>query len=210
MAKPKTTAFTPLSDREKLFVAEYVLSGKQNEAFIKAGFSAKSASSNAVRMMEKESVRATIARERAMIRQRHTKTADDLVAEYTRMGFTGMSRFMRISDDGTPLVDLSDCTPADLDLLAKVTVESYQEGSGEEPRRIKSNKIKPYDRYHALDKLAEHLGLFKGADTVAFDPLGDLLRDIQERGSTLPVRVDGPLGAKRSLGNSELGALNRY
>ena len=86
MAKPKTTASTPLSDRERLFVAEYVLSGKQTEAFIKAGYSARSASSNAVRMMEKESVRAAIARERAMIRQRHTKTADDLIAEYARLG----------------------------------------------------------------------------------------------------------------------------
>ena len=86
MAKPKTTASTPLSDRERLFVAEYVLSGRQTEAFIKAGYSARSASSNAVRMMEKESVRAAIARERAMIRQRHTKTADDLIAEYARLG----------------------------------------------------------------------------------------------------------------------------
>ncbi len=194
MTKQKATASTPLTDREKLFVAEYVLSGKQTEAFIKAGYSVRSASSNAVRMMDKESVRAAIAREHAKIRQRHTKTADDLVAEYTRMGFTGMSRFMRISDDGAPVIDLTDCTPADLDLLAEVTVESYQEGSREEPRRIKRIKIKPYDRYHALDKLADHLGLFKGVDTVANDPLGNLLREIQERGSTLPVRIIGPLG----------------
>ena len=197
MAKPKTTASTPLSDRERLFVAEYVLSGRQTEAFIKAGYSARSASSNAVRMMEKESVRAAIARERAMIRQRHTKTANDLIAEYTRLGFTGMSRFMRISDDGAPVVDLRDCTPADLDLLAEVTVESYQEGSREEPRRIKRIKIKPYDRYHALGKLAEHLGLFKGPSPDTTNPLTNLLREIQERGSTLPVRVDGPLGSRK-------------
>ena len=197
MAKPKTTASTPLSDRERLFVAEYVLSGRQTEAFIKAGYSARSASSNAVRMMEKESVRAAIARERAMIRQRHTKTANDLIAEYTRLGFTGMSRFMRISDDGAPVVDLRDCTPADLDLLAEVTVESYQEGSRDESRRIKRIKIKPYDRYHALDKLAEHLGLCKGPSPDTTNPLTNLLREIQERGSTLPVRVDGPLGSRK-------------
>ena len=146
-------------------------------------------------MMEEESVRAAITREQAMIGQRHTKAADDLVAEYTRLGFTGMSRFMRISDDGAPVIDLRDRTPADLDLLADVTVESYQEGSREEPRGIKKIKIKPYDRYHALHRLAQHLGLFKGVGTVATDPLGNLLRDIQERGSTLPVRVDGPLGS---------------
>ncbi len=192
-----TTASTPLSDRERLFVAEHVLSGKQTEAFIKAGYSARSASSNAVRMMEKESVRAAIDRERAVIRQRHTKTADDLIAEHTRLGFTGMSRFMRISDDGAPVIDLKDCTPADLDLLAEVTVESYQEGSRDESRRIKRIKIKPCDRYHALDTLAEHLGLCKGPSPDTTNPLTNLLKDIQERGSTLPVRVDGPLGSRK-------------
>ena len=148
-------------------------------------------------MMEKESVRAAIDRERAVIRQRHTKTADDLIAEYTRLGFTGMSRFMHICDDGTPVIDLKDCTPADLDLLAEVTVESYQEGSRDESRRIKRIKIKPYDRYHALDKLAEHLGLCKGPSPDTTNPLTNLLREIQERGSTLPVRVDGPLGSRK-------------
>ncbi len=197
MTKQKATAAAPLTDRGKLFIAEYVISGKQTEAYIKAGYSARSASSNAVRMMEKESVRAAIVREQAMIRHRHTKTADDLIAEYTKLGFTGMSRFMRISEDGAPMIDLKDCTPADLDVLAEVTVESYQEGSREEPRKIKRIKIKPYDRYHAMDKLAQHLGLFKGTDTAATDPLGNLLRDIQERGSTLPVRVDGPLGSRK-------------
>jgi hypothetical protein len=98
---------------------------------------------------------------------------------------------MRFSDDGAPVIDLRDCTPADLDLLAEVTVESYQEGSREEPRRIKRIKIKPYDRYHALDKMAEHLRLFKEADTAATDPLGNLLREIQERGSTRWCREVG-------------------
>ncbi len=147
--------------------------------------------------MEKESVRAAIDRERAVIRQRHTKTADDLIAEYTRLGFTGMSRFMHICDDGTPVIDLKDCTPADLDLLAEVTVESYQEGSRDESRRIKRIKIKPCDRYHALDTLAEHLGLCKGPSPDTTNPLTNLLKDIQERGSTLPVRVDGPLGSRK-------------
>jgi hypothetical protein len=73
-----------------------------------------------------------------------------------------MSHFMRISDDGAPVIDLGDCTPADLDVLAEVTIESYQEGSREDPRGIKRVKIKPYDRYHVLDKTADHFGLFKG------------------------------------------------
>lgn len=197
MANLKFTASTPLTDREKLFVAEYVISGKQTEAFIKAGYSPKSASSNAARMMEKECIRNAILGEQAKIRHRNTKTSDDLIAEYTRLGFTGLSRFLKISDRGDPYLDFKDCNPADLDILAEVTVDAYVEGRGDDSRMVKKIKIKPYDRYHALDKLALHLGMFKGADPAATDPLGDLLREIQERGSTLPVRVDGPLGAKK-------------
>lgn len=197
MANLKTTASTPLSDREKLFVAEYVISGKQTEAFIKAGYSSRSASSNAARMMEKECIRNAILGEQAKTRHRNTKTSDDLIAEYTRLGFTGMSKFLKISDRGDPYLDFKDCIPADLDLLAEVTVDTYVDGRGDDSRMVKKIKIKPYDRYHALDKLALHLGMFQGADPAVTDPLGDLLREIQERGSTLPVRVDGPLGAKK-------------
>jgi hypothetical protein len=52
-----------------------------------------------------------------------------------------------------------------------VTVKSYHGGSGEDPRRIKQITFKPYERYHALDKLAQYLGPFKG--TVFLSPILD-------------------------------------
>ncbi len=158
----------PLNDREAAFVREYLLSRKATEACMKAGYSPKSARTNAFRMMAREHVRAAIAREDAKTRHRQTKTLDDLVLEYTKLGFTGMSRFMRIDDNG--------------------------EGA----RQVKRIKIKPYDRFHALDKLAQHRGL--GADLK--DPLdgkgtvASLLKEIMERGTALPVRPQGPLGSK--------------
>jgi phage terminase small subunit len=186
-----------LTDRERRFVDEYLKCLNVTGAFLKAGYSPKSAHSNASRLMAKDSIRAEIERREAVLRVRHTKTVDDLIREYTRLAFTGMSRFMRIDSNGEPVIDLSECTKEDLDLLAEVTVESYMEGRGEDAKRVKKIKIKPYDRFHALDKLAMHLGMFKEkgpGDTD--DRLARLIKELQERGSALPVRVTGPLGSK--------------
>lgn len=192
----------PLNPRQQAFVDGYLLHGNQSKAYVEAGYGAKSAGANAVRLMDNEHVRAAISRERAATRVRNLKTSDDLIAEYTKLGFTGMSRFIRIDADGNPVVDLSGCSPADLDILCEVTIDSYmmpRDGDAKDMVVVKKIKIKPYDRYHALDKLAQHLGLFKGAegDPASTDKLASLLKDIMERGSTLPVRVDGPLGAKK-------------
>lgn len=82
-------------------------------------------------MMEEESVRNANSPERAKIRHPNTKTSDDLIAEYTRMAFTGMSSFVKINGRGNPYVDLGDCTAADLDLLAEITIDTDVDGRGE-------------------------------------------------------------------------------
>ncbi len=178
---------------------EYLLSRNQLDAFIKAGYSAKSARANASRMMDKENVRNAIAREDAKTRHRQTKTLDDLVAQYTHLGFTGMSRFLRIDADGQPQIDLSGCSPADLDLLSEVTVETFVEGKGAAAREVRRIKIRPYDRYKALAQLALHLGLGEELADPSKDKgsVASLLKEIMERGTALPVRPQGPLGSKR-------------
>ncbi len=189
------SATNPLNDRETAFVREYLLSHNAIEAFIKVGYSAKTARVNSARMMTKDNIRAAIARETIIVRQSSRKTLEDLIETYIHLGFTGMSRFMRIDDFGQPVIDLSGCSPGDLDLLAEVTIETYFDGKGEDARQVKRIRIKPYDRFKALDKLAQHLGL--GADLK--DPDGDrfslaaLLKEIIARGTSLPVRPQGPL-----------------
>lgn len=194
---------TPLTVREAAFVREYLISRNQLDAFIKAGYSAKSARANASRMMDKEIIRNAIAREDAKTRQRQTKTLDDLVAQYTQLGFTGMSRFLKIDVNGEPQIDLSGCCPADLDLLSEVTVETFIVGKGEAASQVKRIKIKPYDRYKALAQLAPHLGLGVELKNPADGPgtVSALLKEIMERGTALPIKPQGPMGAKKKWQN---------
>ncbi len=188
-------ATSPLTDRETVFVREYLISLNPMDAFIKAGYSAKTARVNSSRMMTKDNIRAAIARETLVAREKSRKTLDDLIEEYIRLGFTGMSRFVKIDASGQMVLDPALCTPADIDLLSEVTIDTYMEGHGEDARQVKRIRIKPYDRFKALDKLALHLGL--GVDLK--DPgedrfsLAALLKEIIARGSALPIRPQVPL-----------------
>lgn len=109
-----------------------------------------------------------------------------------------MSRFTRINADGDIKMDTSNCTPADLDLLSEITIETYLEGKGENAKTVKKVKFKLNDNLRALEILGKHLGLFKEGPNVAPpNPLADALRELLARGSALPVRIMGPLGSGR-------------
>ena len=189
------SADKPLTDKEAAFVREYLVSRSPTGAYIKAGYAPKTSRQNAPRMMARDSIKAALAREHAIARQDARKTLNDLIETYTHLGFTGMSRFLKIDENGQPQIDLSGCSPADIDLLAEVTVETYMDGKGDAAREVRRIRIKPYDRYKALAQLALHLGLGAtldpGADKFS---LAALLKEIIARGTSLPIRPQGPFG----------------
>ena len=192
------TTVKPLTDKERRFVDEFMLSGVAMDAYVKAGYSPKSASSNAHRLMGKEGIIAEIERRQGESRRRHVKTSDDVVAELTKLAFGGMSKFLKIGPNGHPFMDLSGCTADDLDMIAEVNIESYVERYGEDTRQVKKFRLKTYSRLDALTKLAQNFGLLNGkSKNDQEDRMANLMAEIMGRTSTLPVRVTGPLGSKR-------------
>lgn len=176
----------PLNDRESRFVSEYLASLNAMDAYVKAGYSAGGAETNAARLIRRDHIQAAIERGQARIRQKNTKTGDDVIASLSRIAFSGMSKFMRINADGEPEIDMSQCTADDLDLLAEVTVDTYMDGKGEDAREVKKIKIRPYSRMDALTKLAQHFGLLvpKG-DREGVDRMAELMKELLDRGSAL-------------------------
>ncbi len=76
----------------------------------------------------------------------------------------------------------------------EITTESFLENKGEHDERVITKvKIKLFDRYRALEKMGLYSGMFKGTAAEVPDTLGDLLAEIQQRGSALPVKPQGPM-----------------
>jgi phage terminase small subunit len=187
-----------LTVRERLFV-EAVIEGKnQTQAYIAAGYSPTGAAQNASRLMSKDNVAAALQAGLGDAKRRHVKTVDDIVDRLSLLAFTGMSAFVSVNEGGDLCVNTANVTPAQIDTLAEVTIETYIEGVGDEARTVKKVKIKPYDQMKALELLGKHLGLFKeGPNNVPPNPLADAFRELLARGSALPVRIMGPLGSGR-------------
>lgn len=176
---------------QQAFVREYLICRNASEAALKAGYSPKTAGSQGHRLLKNAEVAAAIAKAEEKAEERAEKTLDDVIAELTRVAFSGMSKFITITPEGDPMIDLSGCTPADLDLLAEATIEDFTEGRGDKARDVRRIKIKPLDRMNALVTLGKHLGLGNKTADQAQNSIAAALRDIASRNaSAAPLRAD--------------------
>lgn len=156
----------------------------QDAAYAEAGY--KPSRAAASRLSTKVNIAGRVSEIMAAASQRSAKTLDDVLAEYERIAFTGLSKFVRIDADGTPQIDLSRCTPADLDLLSEIQTDSMKT-PGDGGGMILKVKVKPLDRLKALDKLAAYLGMGDKAANQSTDRLADAIASLARKGSAAPI-----------------------
>jgi phage terminase small subunit len=82
-----------------------------------------------------------------------------VMREYAAVGFARATDYMRIGEDGLPIVDFSAMTDEQKAALAEITVDQLdvvRDGkTGKETQRV---KFKLHDKLQALTRLREHLG----------------------------------------------------
>lgn len=98
--------------------------------------------------------------------------ADDVLREIARMAFSNMYDYIRIQEDGSPVVDLSALNRDTAAAIQEVTVDTYMEGRGKGAREVKRLKFKLADKARNLDMLGRHLKLF-GVKTDDFGEDGE-------------------------------------
>lgn len=155
----------------------------QDAAYAEAGYKPHRGNASALRSNQNISDR--VKEIMAEAAERNAKTLDDVLAEYERIAFTGLSRFVSIDADGAPKIDLSNCTPADLDLLSEIQTDRLN--VPDSTSTILKIKIKPLDRLKALEKLALYLGMGDKAANKATDRLADAIADLSRKGSAAPI-----------------------
>ena len=180
-----------MNAREQAFVREYLICRVGKTAAINAGYSSKTAEQQASRLLRKAKVAEAIAAGERKAEARAEKTLDDVLAELARVAFSGMSKFVSVTPEGDPMIDLSACSPADLDLLSEITVEDYKEGRGENARDVRRIKVKPLDRMNALVTLGKHLGLGNKTADEAQNSFIAAIRELANRNTAAaPIRAE--------------------
>lgn len=144
-------AATRKYERRKRFVAEYLIDLNGTQAAIRAGYSPRTASAEAARLMTIPSVRDGVDRAIADRARRTGITADRVLREIACIAFANAGD---IVDMDTGQV-APDAARDDLAALSEIRVKYDLQG-----KKIIGREIKMCDKMRALDMLCKHLGLY--------------------------------------------------
>lgn len=144
-------AATRKDERRKRFIDEYLIDLNGTQAAIRAGYSPRTASAEASRLMKTPSVRDGIDRAKADRARRTGITADRVLREIACIAFANAGDIINM--DTGHLVP--DAPRDDLAVLAEIRIKYDLKG-----KKIIGREIKMCDKIRALDMLCKHLGLY--------------------------------------------------
>ena len=149
-----------LTDKQKRFVEEYLIDLNATQAAIRSGYSVKTAKSQGQRLLTKADVAGAIAFLQAERSKRTEITADRVLEELAKIGFSNMQDYIRTTPAGDAYVDLSELTRDQAAAVSEITTEDFIDGRGEDARDVRRVKIKLSDKRAALVDIGKHLGMF--------------------------------------------------
>lgn len=154
-----------MTNRQKVFVDEYLIDLNATQAAIRAGYSPNSAEVQASKMLSNAKVGDAVARAMADRSRRTGVNQDRVIAELAKIAFV----------NPTDVIDLDEATirseaaAEDTAAIAsvKVKVIPCEDGS------ITEREIKVCDKIKALELLGRHLGMFN--DKLKLDNVGPVI-----------------------------------
>jgi phage terminase small subunit len=155
-----------MTQKQKLFIAEYLIDMNATKAAIRAGYSRKTACEQGSRMLANVKISAAIAEVQARRFEELGIKAERVLQELALLGFSNMLDYISVGGNGGIRVDLAKLTRDQAAAIQEVTVEEYVERTGEDGNskptfeNVKRVKFKLNDKRGALELLGKHLKLF--------------------------------------------------
>ena len=144
-----------LNERQKRFVQEYLVDLNATQAAIRAGYSEKTAGSQAFELLKKPEIQEAIRKAQAKLSERTGITQERVLAEYAKIAFADMRNVVKWKGQSVELLDSQ--ALSDDAAMSVAEVKQTKEGLA----------IKLHDKKGALDSIAKHLGMFTDKVEVA-------------------------------------------
>ena len=151
-----------LTDKQRCFVEEYLVDLNASAAARRAGYGGRG-KTQGWRLAKQPAVAAAI--DRAMrARARRTRiSADAVLTELATVAFADMGDYMAPGEDGILRFDFSALPEGATRAVAEVTQEEFNARHAGEIRPVRRTRFKLHSKLAALERLGQHLGLFKPA-----------------------------------------------
>lgn len=149
-----------LTAKQQRFVEEYLVDLNATQAAIRAGYSKRTAYSVGNENLNKPEIAAAIQEARDKQAKRTEITADRVLRELAKMGFSNMLDYATVQPDGYAYIDLADLTRDQAAAIQEMTIDEYVDGTGEDARPVKRVRVKLADKKASLELLGKHLGIF--------------------------------------------------
>lgn len=141
-----------LTPKMQRFIEEYLIDLNATQAAIRAGYSEKTADKIGHENLVKPEIKKALDVAMKERSERTQVTADMVVKELAKIGFSNMRKFASWSKDGVSLIDSETLDEDDAACVQEVS-QTITEAGG-------SIKFKLHDKKSALDSLGKHLGMF--------------------------------------------------
>lgn len=151
-----------LTARQERFCTEYIVDLNATAAAIRAGYSAKTAEQIGWQLLQKTSVQNRIAELQKSRAKRVQVTADDVLRELMRLGFSDIRGVATWAEDGTRLIDSETITEDAARTISEISSVATTMVTDHGAVTTTRTKIKLHSKMQALRALGEHLGLFDG------------------------------------------------
>ena len=156
-----------LGDKNKRFIDEYLVDLNQTQAYIRAGYSSKSARGASSKCLAKDHIQAALRHRKRMLAQEYDVSEKSIIAEMARVAFFNMEDIHDLDEDGHPVLSMKKAGRKHYAAIKEVTSRYYKEGKGPDALAVKEVTIKTHDKVKALISLGQQLGMFASKKEVS-------------------------------------------
>lgn len=173
-----------MNQKQKAFATEYVIDYNATQAAIRAGYSERSAYSQAHELLKKPEIQEVIKELEAEASTRTKVSKDMVIKELARVAFVDPRKLF--DEEGRPK-DIRFLDPDTAAALASVDIyEEFDYNGDDKELSGYTKKYKWADKLRALEMLGKHLGMFtdkvhvEGSVDTGTDKLANILAQLKE------------------------------
>ena len=161
-----------LSPKQSKFCIEYVKDYNGRQAAIRAGYSPKTASEQASRLLTKVNVQKEIARRESRIENKVIISKDKILRELSKVGFSNVSDHLTVDEYGcVQAVGLDQLPPGASAAIKKVKERRVIKSTpgGTDPILESTLEYELHDKINPLVQMGKELGMFREKHEINID-----------------------------------------